>query len=356
MTALNLNALLLNTPSTSGSYTFSVTRDQIIRQMMLDIGALQEGESPTAQETTDCAFKLNMMVKQWMSNTDFAPGLKVWTRKRADLFLSPTQYTYQLGATSSDNWVDSTTNLVFPQQYGQTNVATTVVAGTTVIPLAAVSQISIGDYIGILIGSSLFWTTVININQGASPPTVTIPAPGLPSNVQASGATYVFNYTVKGQRPIVLVSAILRDIYANDTPLRIFKTVEEYEALPTKTSPQNIADPTAVFYEARFTTQNPCGRLFLDVGGAQDVTKHIHCVYLAATQDFVNPGDAPDYPQEWYEPLVWGLGKRCCGMFDCVWTPDMEQCYTDSLAIARQGYPQESSVYFQVDGDEPYGP
>src|SRR5579871_6236470 len=123
--------------------------------MMLDIGALQEGENPTAQETTDCAFKLNMMVKQWMSNTDFAPGLKVWTRKRADLFLSPTQYTYQLGATSPDNWVESTSNLVFPQQYGQTNVATTVNAGATVIPVASVSQISINDYIGILIGSSL---------------------------------------------------------------------------------------------------------------------------------------------------------------------------------------------------------
>jgi hypothetical protein len=356
VTALNLSLLTANTPSTSGSYTFSVTRDQIIRQMMLDIGALQEGEVPTAQETTDCAFKLNMMVKQWMSNTDFAPGLKVWTRKRADLFLSPTQYTYQLGATSPDNWVESTSNLSFPQQYGQTNVAATVAAGTTVIPVASVAQVSINDYFGILIGGTIFWTTAVAINAAANPPTVTIPAPGLPSGVQASGATYVWNYTTKGIRPVVLVSCILRDIYANDTPIRIFRTVEEYEALPTKTSQQNVADPTAVFYEARFTTQNPSGRIFLDVGGAQDVTKHLHCVYLAAVQDFVNPGDAPDYPQEWYEPLVWGLGKRCCGMFDCAWSPDMEQCYVDSLAIAKQGYPQESSVYFQVEADDPYGP
>jgi hypothetical protein len=355
MTALNLNAFTANTPSTSGVYTFSVTRDQIIRQMMLDIGALQEGEIPTAQETTDCAFKLNMMVKQWMGNTDFAPGLKVWTRKRADLFLGYTQYTYQLGPTG-DNWVDSTSNLQFPQQYGQTNIATTVATGATVIPLATVAQISIGDYLGILNGQNIWWTTVTAINAAANPPTVTIPAPGLPAGIQANGASYVWNYTKKGLRPIVLVTAVLRDIYANDTALRIFKTVEEYEALPNKTAPSNIADPTAIFYEARFTTQNPSGRLFLDVGGAQDVTKHIHCVYLAPTQDFVNPGDAPDYPQEWYEPLVWGLGKRCCGMFDCAWSPDMEQCYIDSLGIARQGNPAESSVYFQVEADDQYGP
>ena len=45
------------------------------------------------------------------------------------------------------------------------------------------------------------------------------------------------------------------------------------------------------------------------VGGAQDVTKHLHVTYLAPTQDFVNPGDAPDYPQQWYRPLVLGHGR-----------------------------------------------
>lgn len=350
MTALNIGALIVNTPSTSGSYTFSVTRDQIIRQAMLDIGALQEGENPTAQEIADCAFKLNMMVKQWMGNTDFAPGLKVWTRKRADLFLSPTQYTYALGQTSQDNWVDSTTGLAYPQSYGQTTLTANAVAGATVLNVAATSQFNILDYIGIQVGNTIYWTRVANIGVG----TVTIAAPGLPTGGALANA-YVWNYTTKGIRPLVIVTAVLRDIYSEDTPLRIIKTVEEYEALPTKTSQSNVADPTAIFYEAQFKNQQPNGRLYLDVGGAQDVTKRIHCVYLSPTEDFVNPGDAPDYPQEWYRPLVLGHGRDICGMFDCAWTPDLEANYNDSLAIARQGNPNESSVYFVVNDDTPYG-
>jgi hypothetical protein len=358
MTALNiggtiLGGLPLNQPSTSGAYyNFSVTRDQIIRQAMLDMGALQEAEVPTAEETTDMARLLNMITKQWMGNTDFAPGLKVWTRKRGELFLSPSQYVYSLGQSSPDNWVESTTGLSYPNKYGQTNVSGTVAAGTTVIPVASTSQLNINDYIGFLIGGSIFWTTVSNIGVG----TVTIPAPGLTGGIQANGASYVWNYTKKGVRPLALITATLRDIYFNDTPLRIFTTVEEYEALPTKAAPTNIADPTAVLYESHFKSQNPSGRLYLDVGGAQDVTKHLHLTHLAPTEDFLNPGDAPDYPQQWYDPLTLELAKRGAPMFDCAWTPDLEELRKAAIAIAQQGDPEQSSTYFVVDGDDPYGP
>lgn len=347
MTALNLNLLLANTPSTSGVYTFSVTRDQIIRQAMLDIGALQEAESPTAQETTDCAFKLNLMVKQWMGNTDFAPGLKEWTRKRAALFLGNTKYLYNLGQTG-DHWVDSTAGLAFPQLYGQTTLTATAAGGATVLHVAATSQFNINDYIGIQVGADLFWTTIANIGAG----TVTIPGAGLPA-AGAGANVYVFNYTNKAVRPLTVIATVLRDIYTNDTPLRTM-TVERYESLPTKASPQNIADPTAVLYESGFKNQAPNGRLWIDVGGAQDVTKHLHITYLAPTEDFVNPGDAPDYPQQWYRALVLGHGRDICGMFDCAWTADLEANYQDALAIARQADPARTDVYFEVEADEPY--
>lgn len=345
MTALSINALIANTPSPSGTYVFSVTRDQIIRQAMLDIGALAEGEYPTASEISDCAFKLNMMVKQWMGNTDFAPGLKVWTRKRAELFLGNTQYTYQLGQ-NGDHWVDSTDGLPYPQAYGQTTLTAAKVAGTTVLQVAATAQLNIGDFLGILIGADIFWTTVSNIGAG----TATIPAPGLPA-AAISGA-YVWNYTNKAVRPLTIVAAVLRDIYANDTPLDLL-TVERYESLPTKTAPTNLADPTSILYESQFSNPQPNGRLYIDCGGAQDVTKHIHVVYLAPVQDFVNPGDAPDYPQPWYRPLVLGHAKDICGMFDCIWTQDLQDNLTEALAIAKQADPATSEAFFEVNAGYP---
>lgn len=317
---------------------------------MLDIGALAEAETPTAQEYSDCAFKLNLLVKSWMSNTDFAPGLKVWTRKRADLFLGYSKYAYALGQTG-DNWVQSTAGLAYPQSYGQTQLSTQAAQGATVLAVLSTSQFNIRDYIGIQVGSDIYWTTVTAINGPAL--TVTIASPGL-SGI-ASGNAYVWNYTKKAVRPLTMVSCVLRDIYFNDTPLD-FMTVERYESLPTKVAPTNIADPTAVLYESQFKNQYPNGRLYLDVGGAQDVTKHLHIVYLAPTEDMINPGDAPDYPQPWYRPLVLGHGKDICGMFDCTWSPELEQNLQESLAIAKQGDPITSDVFFEANGGwSPYG-
>lgn len=351
MTALNLSALVANTPATSGTYTFSVTQAQIIKQAMLDIVALQEGEVPTAQEFTDCSFKLNMLVKQWMGRTDFAPGLKVWTRRRATLFLGNAQYAYKLGQLG-DHWVESTTGLTYPQQFGSTTVGNAgAAANATVIPVLSITAMNINDYIGILLGSDIFWARISGLNPVPNPPTVTINTPLPQAAVKSS---YVWWYTTKGVRPLEIITCVLRDIYLNDTPID-FLTVERYESLPTKVAPTNIADPTAILYESQFKNQQPNGRLYLDVGGAQDVTKTLHCVYLAPTQDLVNPGDAPDYPQQWFRPLVNQLAKDIGPMFDCTWSQDQEQTLQQSLAIAQQADPANTDVYFEVEGGNPYG-
>src|SRR5450631_2979263 len=81
----------------SGTFSFTVTATDIIREMMLNCGAIGEGEVPTASEFRDCLRKLNMLAKQWMGTFDFAPGLKMWTRQRGNLFLSSTKHKYGLG-------------------------------------------------------------------------------------------------------------------------------------------------------------------------------------------------------------------------------------------------------------------
>lgn len=351
MTALNLNLLLANTPSTSGSYTFSVTQASVIRQACIDIGAIDPQENLTSPEYADCSFKLNMMVKQWMGNNDFAPGLKIWTRKRAELFMGYTQYAYRLGQTG-DNWVAGTTGLSYPQLYGQTNVKTNAAQGANTVFVASTSQMNIGDYIGVLVGPDIFWTTITSLNSVTGAVGIQLPLSGA---VQASGVAYVWNYTFKAVRPLTMLTCVLRDIYANDTPLN-YMTTERYESLPTKTAPTNIADPTAYLYESQFKNQAPNGTFYLDVAGAQDVTKHLHCVFLAPVEDLINPGDAVDYPQQWYAPLCWGAGKTFAPMFDCEWTTTMEQNYQDSLAIAKQADPATTDVYFEPNAESPYSP
>jgi hypothetical protein len=183
------------------------------------------------------------------------------------------------------------------------------------------------------------------------------PAVTLATNLSgAVGANaQVFSYTLKAQRPEVIIAANLRDIYFNDTPLHLL-TVEEYESLPTKAMPTFQSDPTAILYESKYTPQAPNGHLYLDCGGAQDVTKVLHITYLRPVQDFDNPGDSPDYPQRWYQPLVLQLGKLCAPMFDCEWTQTLESSLQSSLAIAQEGDPEVTSAYFETENSDPYGP
>jgi hypothetical protein len=337
--------------STSGTYNFTCTQFQIIRQLMLDIGALDGLENPTAEEYRDCSFKINMMVKQWMGKQDFAPGMKVWTRARATMFMGYSKYFYNLGVTG-DNWAASTTGLIFPQIHNAVLTSAAAAAGQAIIFVtpANTANVNLNDYIGVQVGADLQWTTVNAVNTVTGAITLAANLSGAVSvNAQ------VFNYTTKAQRPEVIIAATLRDIYYNDTPLKIMN-VEDYETLPTKAMPTFQSDPTAILYETQFKVQAPNGGLYLDCGGAQDVTKVLHITYLNPVQDFDNPGDCPDYPQRWYQALVLEGGKLCAPMFDCEWTSTLESSRQQALAIAQEADPEVSSAYFEVDSSDPYGP
>jgi len=320
---------------------------------MLNVGAIGEAETPTAQEFSDCARKLNMMVKQWMGRQDFAPGLKMWTRSRGDLFLSYNQYQYALGPTG-DQWAGGVAALP-GANYGQDQLNSGAVAGATTLSVGVGStgNYSASDFLVIQLNNfDIYATTITSVNAGAG--TLLIPGSGLPA--AASAGNYLWNYTTKAQRPLAIETSILRDIFSNDTqqnPLNL----QDYEALPTKTMPGTQSDPTAYYYESQIGTSTAGnGQYYIDICGAQDVTKHIHAVFLRPVMDLNNPGDNPEYPQQWYRALCWGGSREICGMFDAVWTEDMQQNYLESVAMAREPDSDTTTFYFQPNAASPYDP
>lgn len=336
----------------SNTWSFTVVRDDIIREAMLNVGALGESEVPTAQETTDCARKLNLVVKQWMGTQDFAPGLKMWTRQRADLFLSSTKNKYILGGTNSDAWAGglATGTAAFAQNQTQAAAG----SGTNILTFANQTSFTVNDKVVVTLSTNdIFVTTATAVSATQ----VTLAA-SLPQNVN-TGA-YVWNYSVTGQRPLQLdfrtATAVLRDINNNDTPLN-FLTLQEYESLPNKAMPTFVSDPTALYYESQFggglyqPVNTGGGVLYLDAF-PQDITKHLHIVYLRPIMDLINSSDNPEYPQQWYRALCWGLAKEIGPMFDAEWTKDMEDNLMESLSMAREQDSETSSLYFQPGRDE----
>ena len=313
--------------TTSGSYSFTVNRDQIIRDSLLNIGKLSEIETPSAQDVTDCNLKLNMLVKQWMGRTDFQPSLKVFKRKWGYLFLSNSTNKYVVGPNGT-GWTNS---------FVRPLTTLTATGGATSVTVASATGIAPTYYIGIELDSgALFWTTVTTVVGLV----VSLTAP-LPS--QSASGSQVYSYQVAAQQPLMIETAVLRDQYNEDTPLRFLRTVQDYANLPSKTDLQNISDPTAIYYE--FQLQNSF--LYTDCAAAQDVTKYIVASYMEPVQDMVNPADNFDYPQEYFLALSWGLSRQIAPMYNMPWTQTMQDNFIASVSIAGHKDAEVTTLYFQ---------
>lgn len=318
--------------TTSGTFSFTVTRDQIIRLAMLNIGKLDEIENPTAQDTTDCTLVLNLLCKQWMGRTDFSPGLKVWKRKWGYLFLNNSTNRYTIGP-AGQGWTNTFVRPV------TTATATT---GASAVVVASATGIAATYNIGIQLDSgALFWTTVLSVVGTTVNLNATLPS-------QSSIGSQIYVYQTTAQQPLSIETVFLRDNNNEDTPLRIMRTVQDYANLPSKTDTFNISDPTSIYYEFQLTNSN----LYTDCGAAQDVTKYLVMSFMEPVQDITNPADNFEYPQEAFLALSWGLSKQIAPMYNMPWTPLMEDNYKQATMIAGHKDAEVSTLFFQP-GEEP---
>jgi len=73
----------------SGNTDFAVTRDQLIIGALRIVGAIAQGESPTATQLTEASEALNMLIKSWQ-----AMGMSIWVTKEYPLTLVNGTSTY----------------------------------------------------------------------------------------------------------------------------------------------------------------------------------------------------------------------------------------------------------------------
>lgn len=83
----------------SGSTNYSVTRNDVINRALRIIGAIGQGETPTAAAYTEAAHALNDIMKEWM-----ADGLHLW--KYTDNVFTPTVSvsSYNIGEGQTINY------------------------------------------------------------------------------------------------------------------------------------------------------------------------------------------------------------------------------------------------------------
>ena len=338
--------------STSGTVSFTVTSTNIITYAVKLLGKLADQDTLTTSEYSDCLFFLNSMVKQWIANNDYAPGIKMWTRQRGYCFLNSQTGIYSLGSIAGSGLSYWTNNFSYTNSGGHNNTnATTINVGTTTAANnnmqpninAQTSALAIGQYVGIeLDNGQLYWTTISTVPTST---TITIPT-GIPSSSNNVG-NVIYAFTTIATPPQVIENAVLRDAQGNDTPIESL-TLSEYMSLPSKQAPFYVGDPIGYYYEPHLVGNSGqgYGLLHTDVGGAQDVSKYIVLSYISEIQDFVNPTDEMYFPKEWGLALIYGLANVICPMFNATWTEQMEQNFNSTMRIARNAHNKRTTMGF----------
>lgn len=111
--------------------------------------------------------------------------------------------------------------------------------------------------------------------------------------------------TVNTPKPLKIIQAFNHDTSTNvDIPIRII-TRDEYNRLGNKTTTGN---PIQIFYDPQMSY----GDLYVfPTANATSVTNNqIKIFYQRPFEDFDASTDEPDFPQEWYEAITWGLAYR----------------------------------------------
>jgi hypothetical protein len=315
--------------STSGVVTYSVNEADIIKDALIEIGYLDPTETPSANDITTARRKLNLLVKQWVSQIDFAPGLKMWTRRTGYLFLQSGQSRYTLGP-SGDNATET---------YASTTLSASAAASDSTVTVTSATGIATTYYIGVELDSgSIQWTTVNGAPVGSTV-TLTDVLTGA-----ASSGNRVFCYQTKVRRPFDLLTGSLRDTDGSDAPIDVGMTLAEYESIPSKGTD---GSPSRLYFEAQRTN----AVVYLDCE-PDDVTKVIRLVYLSYIEDFSAQTDDADFPAEWSRPLCLQLANDCCRPFGRNPPPTLKQDLMEALAMARKAYPDTTVLSYQSEPDE----
>lgn len=267
--------------ATSGQPTFTVTRNDILRQAALQVNAIGATEAMPAAMSADFAFNLNALVKNWQ-----AKGINIHTVAEATLFPAVGQYVYRAGVAATDHITET---------FYQTETTADTLLGIGVIPVASTTNVTIGDFLGIVLDDgTLHWTTV----SSKTATTITFPLV-LTDSVDTGQA--VFTYTTKIPRPLRVVAARRFEISsARETPIDVTARLD-FRALPTKRDAGTVVN---LFYDAQLTLGQ------FNVWRVPSATTDlINFTFYRPIQRFETGADNPDLPDEWTLPLIYSLAE-----------------------------------------------
>lgn len=317
--------------ATSGSYDFSVTRDNIIVDAYGAIGVGDEGEAISGDMSVRAARLLNMIVQQLSGRSDRAPNMKMWTREHATLFIQKSQSSYDLGPATTDDYACHDSEIV------STTLSASASAGASTLTVTSITGMADGDFILTMLSSGSWDQNTINGTPSGSTVTLTNTLGG----AAASGAQ-VYVFTNRIQKPLDILMVNRRDESGDDCEMnKLF--LKEYFRLPDK---DQTGEPTSWYYEEKLSN----GKLYLD-SAPNNALDLIKFVYLRPIQDFDAATDNAEFPKVWYRALVYMLAVDLAVMLGIPVSQELKELKGEAMEIARNEDPDEVLMFFEPGRD-----
>ena len=268
--------------TSTNSYDFSITRDNIIDMAYQYIGVIEDGDTSSTNQYTEAARLLNMIVKNRA-----AMGMPTWALKRG--------YILPFSGASS---IATDSHVV--TAYDTTTLSADSAASDTTLTVTSITGFSNGDQLGIeLNDGSIDWTTI----NGAPSGTTITATTGVTS--AASSGNRIYGYTASSERvqkPLRIIDAN-RLVVSDDlsVPIKLYSQ-PDYFALTNRT---NEGQPLGIYYNWASTSMTNLdnGSIFI-YPRMENGDTIIEFTYHRQFQDFDATGDNPDFPQAFYLPLM----------------------------------------------------
>ena len=153
-------------------------------------------------------------------------------------------------------------------------------------------------------------------------------------------------YTLNNPKPLKCLQAWNRNTLSNiDIPMRLL-TRNDYNMLGNKST---LGNPIQAYFQPNRDDSSVYLFPTPDSTAASQVTIYLVC--QRPFEDFDSLLDSPDFPQEWYEALKYGLATRLAGEYNIdIETRKVLQAEAAALKQAALSFGnEEGSIYLQRD-------
>lgn len=272
--------------TTSGTNTFTLTKNEVIEMAFARIGVISEGATLTNYQINRGSQLLNTMIKSWL-----AKGFRLWKTERGYLFPDTASNTYILNGVTAN----ATTS------YIPTTLSADANSGDFTIFVASATGFAASFFVGVVLDdNTIFWTTEVGAPAGT---TITLAA-ALTGSASSGNAVYV--YETKLGRLENIINAQVQLNTTTQIPLQILSR-DTYDALSIK----GLLGITNKIYHDKQLTYSII-KLFTQPSSTGYI---VNFTWEKQFYDMTNPTDAFDFPNEWLYPIFTNLAVMLEGFY-----------------------------------------